>query len=221
MKKEKSDKTQAGQYNIHDIIYRFDSSKNWTEDYKLENGNYMCKCSLCNEYFFGYKRRVICKECAKKHIVKMKNIDQLPEIGKSYNCYDDGKIYESRRIQVYVFDLILFEKAPKNIKKEWSKNVKKYHWVFDKKTDYFIIADTEEKHFVYARSLWGGWFCVKPCGSNLLDVSGNLTKNLIARRSGWENYKNMMENENEISEKFKNSINYLCELLNIEEIFKQ
>ena len=41
----------------------FSSPKNWTEDYEHENGNYTCKCYKCKEGFYGYKRRVICKEC--------------------------------------------------------------------------------------------------------------------------------------------------------------
>ena len=48
----------------------FDSPKNWTEDYPHENGNYVNKCKECGEFFFGHKRRVICKECqspAKAH----------------------------------------------------------------------------------------------------------------------------------------------------------
>jgi len=54
---------------INSVMPSFDSPKNWTEDYELENGNYICRCSLCKEHFYGYKRRVICKECAKEHDV--------------------------------------------------------------------------------------------------------------------------------------------------------
>jgi len=48
------------------MIPKFDSPKNWTEDYSHENGNYICHCIKCKEYFFGYKRRCICKECSDK-----------------------------------------------------------------------------------------------------------------------------------------------------------
>lgn len=44
----------------------FDSPKNWTEDYDKENGNYTCACSICKELFYGYKRRVVCRECSDK-----------------------------------------------------------------------------------------------------------------------------------------------------------
>jgi len=48
------------------IIPNFDSIKNWEEDYSHENGNYINKCIECKEYFFGHKRRCICKECINK-----------------------------------------------------------------------------------------------------------------------------------------------------------
>jgi hypothetical protein len=35
----------------------------WSEDFHLENGNYMCHCSSCKKYFVGYKHRIQCKKC--------------------------------------------------------------------------------------------------------------------------------------------------------------
>jgi hypothetical protein len=40
-------------------------SRNWTEDYEHENGHYMCRCCDCKRVFFGHKRRVVCRDCAK------------------------------------------------------------------------------------------------------------------------------------------------------------
>lgn len=37
----------------------------WPEDFNLDNGEYFCKCSICESHFVGHKRRVICKQCAK------------------------------------------------------------------------------------------------------------------------------------------------------------
>jgi len=39
--------------------------EDWTEDYAYENGNYMCLCVTCGKQFFGHKRRVTCRVCAK------------------------------------------------------------------------------------------------------------------------------------------------------------
>lgn len=44
----------------------FDSPKNWIEDYKHENGNYVCRCVYCKDNFYGHKRRNICKECSER-----------------------------------------------------------------------------------------------------------------------------------------------------------
>ena len=38
----------------------------WPEDFNDENGNYLNKCCHCGNLFQGYKRRVVCKECANK-----------------------------------------------------------------------------------------------------------------------------------------------------------
>lgn len=43
-------------------------SRDWTEDFADENGNYECRCTDCEETFFGYKRRIVCKVCATSNI---------------------------------------------------------------------------------------------------------------------------------------------------------
>jgi len=60
----KCKKNEPEQCDLHSVMPSFDSPKNWTEDYKLENGNYINRCCKCEEYFYGHKRRYICKECA-------------------------------------------------------------------------------------------------------------------------------------------------------------
>jgi len=41
-----------------------DNERNWEEDFKYENGNYMNRCIVCNRMFLGHKRRCVCKLCA-------------------------------------------------------------------------------------------------------------------------------------------------------------
>ena len=60
---QKNNKKDTEQCTLHSVMPSFDSPKNWTEDYKHENGNYICRCSKCKEYFYGHKRRPLCKEC--------------------------------------------------------------------------------------------------------------------------------------------------------------
>ena len=52
---------------ISDVMLRFDDKRNWVEDYKHENGKYLCMCYQCNRKFYGHKRRVMCKECSDKY----------------------------------------------------------------------------------------------------------------------------------------------------------
>lgn len=40
------------------------SERDWEEDFEHENGNYSNRCMECKLYFYGYKRRVICKKCS-------------------------------------------------------------------------------------------------------------------------------------------------------------
>lgn len=54
------------------IFPEFDSAKNYPEDYTDEHNQYICKCYKCKEYFFGYKRRTICKECMETEESKTK-----------------------------------------------------------------------------------------------------------------------------------------------------
>jgi len=42
------------------------SPRDWSEDFQHENGNYVCKCFDCRNYFFGHKRRSQCRVCANK-----------------------------------------------------------------------------------------------------------------------------------------------------------
>lgn len=42
-------------------------TRDWVEDFTLENGQYYCQCRDCGNQFIGYKRRIICKVCADKN----------------------------------------------------------------------------------------------------------------------------------------------------------
>jgi hypothetical protein len=44
-------------------IYKRDYPLNWQEDLDRENGDYMNRCSKCNNMFRGHKRRTLCKKC--------------------------------------------------------------------------------------------------------------------------------------------------------------
>ena len=85
----------------------------------------------------------------------------LPKIGKIYNCFDDGKIRESRKYKVTITEIIPFKDANKEILKMWENEGLPSDWLFDK-TDYFIkFNSTENEDYpngVFARTKDGGWF---------------------------------------------------------------
>ena len=38
--------------------------RDWSEDHRLENGDYSNHCADCKVTFIGHKRRIVCKVCA-------------------------------------------------------------------------------------------------------------------------------------------------------------
>lgn len=105
----------------------------------------------------------------------MKN---LPKINKKYNCFDDGKIHESRRYKVIIKEIIPFDKIDNKTLVKWRTEVEQCYWLYNKVTDFFLKStdkDGEENYFV--RTIGNGWFSIGGflnCGR--LDVDGELTK---------------------------------------------
>ena len=109
-------------------------------------------------------------------------IMNLPEIGKTYNCFDDGKIRESRMYQVTITEIIPFKDADENLINIWEEEGVPCDWLFDK-TDYFIkFKSTESKdepNGVFARTKNGWWFGLgNYWNSGRLDIDGTLTDSL-------------------------------------------
>lgn len=50
-----------------------ESSRDWIDDFKHENGNYFNECIKCHSSFIGHKRRVVCKECSDKEVSNKKS----------------------------------------------------------------------------------------------------------------------------------------------------
>lgn len=61
--------------------------KNWIEDSLEDNGNYLCKCSTCEEQFVGHKRRIYCKTCRPKWNLFLDDIRQ-PEEAYAYTGFE-------------------------------------------------------------------------------------------------------------------------------------
>ena len=65
------------------------AARDWPEDFADENGNYSVLCSICQQWFLGYKRRVACKVCATKEArPDPKPVRHCAKCGKPENAHD-------------------------------------------------------------------------------------------------------------------------------------
>ncbi len=102
-----------------------------------------------------------------------------PKVGEVYNCFDDGKIKESRKYKVTIAEIVPFDEIDSVNLEQWKQEVKACHWLYAKETDFFILADSEEKgqegQEVFVRTVEGGWFSIGDwLSSGRLDVDGSL-----------------------------------------------
>ena len=85
----------------------------------------------------------------------------IPVVGVSYDCFDDGKITESRRYSVVVSEVVAFDKIDAETKQQWLDEVKQCYWLYSPSTDFFIrarILDTDEEDCLFVRTKDWGWF---------------------------------------------------------------
>lgn len=104
----------------------------------------------------------------------------LPEINKTYDYFDDGKIRESRRLPVTITNVIPFNEIDKETLNDWEEDVEKCSWLYSKETDYFIkgdlkITEDEIEKVVFVRTInnSNGWFSLGWWGGRL-DIDGTL-----------------------------------------------
>ena len=76
----------------------------------------------------------------------------IPEIGKTHNCFDDGKVSHSRLYTVDVKDVVSFNKIDEETKKNWKEKVEQCCWIYAQETDYFVLTENgEDGDAVFAR----------------------------------------------------------------------
>jgi len=106
---------------------------------------------------------------------------KLPEIGKIYHYFDDGKIRLTRREEVIITEIIPFNEIDSETLRDWKEEVIKCHWLYAKETDYFIKAELKiEKdlyYLVFVRTLDNRWFSLG-WWAGVLDVDGTLNNRL-------------------------------------------
>lgn len=104
----------------------------------------------------------------------------VPEIGKTYNCFDDGKITLSRLYTVDVKEVVPFDEIDEETLCSWNEAIDGCSWLFSKETDFFIKTENgEDGNATFVRTLNGGWFSIGQfMNSGRLDVDGSLINKL-------------------------------------------
>lgn len=108
----------------------------------------------------------------------------LPEVGKVYNFYDDGKVRPSRHELVTITDIKKFDDVDSDIKKIIEDEQKERFWLYKPQTDYVIFGETNmdmpDPNYMFIRTKDDGWFGVgKSWADGRLDVDRKLTEQLI------------------------------------------
>jgi hypothetical protein len=117
---------------------------------------------------------------------RKKHLEPIPEVGKKYHCFDDGKITFSRHFIIQVDEVLghmAFKKKYPKYFKQYVKRVKESYWLFSTHSDKFVITYFGENNQpgVYVRTKQGGWFGIGDWwNSATLDVTGKFWKYLVA-----------------------------------------
>ena len=120
----------------------------------------------------------------------------IPEVGKVYHVFDDGKITLSRHMLVKCVAVIPFNEFINDHKYKkpllkWMYSVSPNHWVYRDNTDYIVVCEDVndvaseralrggdwDKLLYYTRTLDGGWFGFGTLlDDGLLDVDRSVWK---------------------------------------------
>ena len=113
---------------------------------------------------------------------------EIPQINKTYNYFDDGKIWESRRLPVVIREIIPFEKIDSKTLSIWKDEVENCDWLYAKSTDFFIkgmleLSDDSKVEIIFVRTIDNrdGWFSLG-WWAGRLDVDGSLEEISKARQ---------------------------------------
>lgn len=108
-------------------------------------------------------------------------LQPVPEAGKEYHIFDDGKIKPSRHYVAKVVELISTEAAKDitGLLDIWEQEKSECNWLFATETDYFIKAESnyDKNSLYFVRTLDGGWFSIDypDCWMGArLDIDGSL-----------------------------------------------
>lgn len=141
----------------------------------------------------------------------IKENKNIPEIGKEYHFFDDGKITSSRHYIATVIELIPIKEAKKIIISTprdydwdthenhfidmslydiWRDEVAEIDWIFNDNTDYIVkcsIPEYDDDPIYFARDKKNGWFSMDVTSwwqGGRLDIDGKLFE--ILNEYGYE-----------------------------------
>lgn len=114
-----------------------------------------------------------------------KHMKPIPEVGKKYHCFDDGKITFSRHFIIEVNEVLGHQQFKKRYPEQFNlyrEAVKRCYWLYSTHSDKFVITyKGEDKGLgVYVRTKQGGWFGIGDFwDSATLDVTGEIWDDLV------------------------------------------
>lgn len=102
------------------------------------------------------------------------NLQAVPEVGKEYHIFDDGKIKPSRHAIATITEVIPFDIfKDEKVLEDWECDKFDCNWLYASETDYFIKAEYDDTTEYFVRTVDGGWFSLGWFASRL-DVDGSL-----------------------------------------------
>jgi hypothetical protein len=101
----------------------------------------------------------------------------VPEVGKEYHTFDDGKINPNRHGIAIISNVIPFAEADTELLDFWKQEVDECYWLYAKETDYFVKAEYTDETSYFVRTEDGGWFSLGWFGARL-DIDGSLYKKM-------------------------------------------
>ena len=139
----------------------------------------------------------------------------IPEVGKFYHFWDDGKCGVSRHYIAKCEEIIPIESAEtylianqyhnkKSLLKLWVKEKKHVNWIFSPKTDVIIrcsIPKYDQYDIFFARDNDDGWFSFCTTGwwqGGRLDIDGSIYEAILQSAmddNNWEAYEEYQKEE--------------------------
>ena len=106
-------------------------------------------------------------------------LQPVPEVGKEYHTFDDGKIRPSRHAITTISEVIPFDDcSDTELLELWHNEVEECYWLYATETDYFVKAEYDDETAYFVRTKDGGWFSLGWFGSRL-DIDGSLYEKMI------------------------------------------